>query len=156
MLSSTALKGPQSAPVTLMIPKTAAMSKIQKLSDSAKTTSDPAIMMLPMNKIRLLPSLSATSVSKSDSITSPSNVNVMNTPMRESGKSSEAKNKARIRLGMPAVNMRKERSVMMMYASRPMELSDVIPRKSATRDKMGRGITLRVQGQLKRVLRCLP
>jgi hypothetical protein len=123
-----------------MIPKTAAMSRIQKLSDKAKTTPDPAIMILPMNRILLLPSLSATSVSKSESSTSPISVNVINTPMRESGNLSEAKNKARIRLGIPAVNMRKERNVMMMYASRPTELSDVKPRKSDTRDKMVRDI----------------
>jgi hypothetical protein len=36
--------------------------------------------------------------------------------------------------------MRNERSVMMMYASRPMELSEVIPSQSATRDKTGRGM----------------
>jgi hypothetical protein len=79
-------------------------------------------------------------VNKSDNITSPSNVNVMKTPIRESGNFSEAKNKARIRLGIPDVNMRNERSVMMMYASRPMELSDVIPSQSASRDKIGLGM----------------
>jgi hypothetical protein len=99
-------------------------------------------MMLPMNKILLLPSLSATCVSISDSITSPSSVKVIKTPIRESGNLSDAKNKARIRLGIPDVNIRKERSIMTMYASRPMELSEVIPRKSATRDKIVRGITV--------------
>jgi hypothetical protein len=64
----------------------------------------------------------------------------MKIPIRESGNLSEAKNKARIKLGMPAVNMRKERNVMMMYASRPIELSDVIPRKSAARDTIVRGM----------------
>lgn len=36
---------------------------------------------------------------------------------------------------MPAVNMRSERNVMIMYASRPTEFSDVMPRKSDIRDK---------------------
>jgi hypothetical protein len=123
-----------------MMPKTAATSRIQKLSDKAKTTPDPAIMMLPINKILLLPSLSAKSVSMSDSSTSPRRVSVMNTPMRESGNLSEAKNSARIRLGMPAVNMRRERRMMMMYASLPTEFSEVIPRKSETRDNAVRGM----------------
>jgi hypothetical protein len=136
MLSSTALNGPQSAPVTLIIPNTAAISRIQKLSDNAKTTPDPAIITLPMNRILLLPSLSATRVSSSDSITSPNNVKVINTPILESGNFKLEKNSARIRLGIPAVNMRNERSVMIMYASRPIELSDVMPKKFATRDKM--------------------
>jgi hypothetical protein len=38
----------------------------------------------------------------------------MNTPILESGNLSEEKNKARTRLGMPAVNIRKERSVIMI------------------------------------------
>jgi hypothetical protein len=36
--------------------------------------------------------------------------------------------------------MRRERSMMMMYASRPIEFKEVIPRKSATRDKTVRGM----------------
>jgi hypothetical protein len=59
----------------------------------------------------------------------------MNTPILESGNSSEEKKRARIRLGIPAVNMRSERSVMMMYASLPVALSDVTPRNPEIRDK---------------------
>ena len=57
--------------------------------------------------------------------------------MRESGNLSEAKNNARINDGMPDVNMRKERSVMMMYASRPVARNDVTPRKSGILDRIG-------------------
>ena len=72
-------------------------------------------------------------------MTSPSSVSVMKTPIRESGNLSEEKKSARMRLGMPAVNMRSERSVMIMYASLPVALSDVIPRKLAMRVKMEGG-----------------
>jgi hypothetical protein len=60
----------------------------------------------------------------------------MNTPILESGNLSEEKNRARIKDGMPAVNIRKERSVMIMYASLPVALSDVTPRKPEIRDKV--------------------
>jgi hypothetical protein len=36
--------------------------------------------------------------------------------------------------------MRRERSMMMMYASLPTEFSEVIPRKSETRDNAVRGM----------------
>jgi hypothetical protein len=59
----------------------------------------------------------------------------MNIPILESGNSSEEKKRARMRLGMPAVNMRRERRVMIMYASLPVALSDVTPRNPEIRDK---------------------
>lgn len=86
-------------------------------------------------------------------MTSPSSVRVMNTPMRESWNLSAAKNRARIKLGMPAVNMRNERSVMMIYASRPTEFKDVMPRKSDTRDKAVGGIVA-TQGRMWKLRGC--
>ena len=135
MLSSTALKGPQSAPVTEMMPNTAATRRTKKFSDRANATPEQAIITLPMNKILLLPSLSATRVSSNDSRTSPNKVNVMKTPILESGNLSEEKKRARISDGMPAVNILNDRSVIIMYASRPVALSDVNPRKPAIRVK---------------------
>jgi hypothetical protein len=61
----------------------------------------------------------------------------MNTPILESGNLSDEKKRARTSEGMPAVNMRRDRSVMMIYASLPVAFSDVIPRKPETRDKAG-------------------
>ena len=58
----------------------------------------------------------------------------MKTPILESGNLSEEKKRARISDGMPAVNILNDRSVMMMYASRPVALSDVMPRNPAIRD----------------------
>jgi hypothetical protein len=87
-----------------------------------------------MNNILLLPNLSATRVSSNDSKTSPSKVNVMKIPILESGNLSEEKKRARISEGMPAVNIRNDRRVMMMYASRPVALSEVKPRNPAIRD----------------------
>lgn len=69
-------------------------------------------------------------------MTSPSSVKVMKIPIRESGNLSEEKKSARIRLGIPAVNMRRERRMMMIYASLPVAWSDFTPRKSEMRDKM--------------------
>jgi hypothetical protein len=68
----------------------------------------------------------------------------MNTPILESGNLSEAKNRARINDGIPDVNMRRERKVMMMYASRPVARSDVIPRKPAILDNIGIAIAWRL------------
>lgn len=68
--------------------------------------------------------------------------------MRESGNLRDAKKSARIRLGIPAVNMRRERRVMMMYASLPTELREVIPRKSAMRVVIGLGDILWVSRNL--------
>lgn len=56
--------------------------------------------------------------------------------MRESGNLREAKNNARINDGIPDVNMRKERRVMMIYASRPVARNDVMPRKPAMLDRI--------------------
>jgi hypothetical protein len=64
----------------------------------------------------------------------------MNTPIRESGNSSEAKNNARINDGIPEVNMRKDRKVMIMYASRPVARREVIPRKPAMPDRIDMAI----------------
>jgi hypothetical protein len=60
----------------------------------------------------------------------------MNTPILESGNFSEEKKRASVRLGMPAENVRRERSVIIMYASLPVALSDVTPRKPEIRDKV--------------------
>jgi hypothetical protein len=59
----------------------------------------------------------------------------MKTPILESGNLSEEKKRARISDGMPAVNILNDRSVIIMYASRPVALSDVNPRKPAIRVK---------------------
>ena len=84
---------------------TAATKRMKKFSESANATPEQAIITLPINKILLLPSLSATRVSNNESRTSPSNVNVMKTPILESGNLSEEKKRARISDGMPAVNI---------------------------------------------------
>jgi hypothetical protein len=59
----------------------------------------------------------------------------MNTPILESGNLSDEKKRAKISDGMPAVNMRRDRSVIMIYASLPVAFSDVMPRKPEIRDK---------------------
>jgi hypothetical protein len=59
----------------------------------------------------------------------------MKTPILESGNLSEEKKRARISEGIPAVNILNDRSVMIMYASRPVALSDVNPRKPAICEK---------------------
>lgn len=60
--------------------------------------------------------------------------------MRESGNESDEKKRARIRDGMPAENMRKQRREMTMYALRPVARREGRPRKVANRERIAGAI----------------
>ena len=65
----------------------------------------------------------------------------MKRPIRDAGKSRDEKNSARINDGIPALNMRKERSVIIMYASRPVACRLETPKKYDSRERrVGGGI----------------
>jgi hypothetical protein len=69
----------------------------------------------------------------------------MKRPMRDAGKSRDEKNKARINDGIPALNMRKERSVIIMYASRPVACRLETPRKDDSRERRVGGDILKIK-----------
>lgn len=60
----------------------------------------------------------------------------MKAPIRESGKPREEKKSARMRDGMPALNMRSERREIIRYASRPVAWREERPRNWETRWSM--------------------
>jgi hypothetical protein len=69
----------------------------------------------------------------------------MKRPILLAGKLSEEKKRARMREGIPALNMRRERRVMIMYASRPVACRLETPRKLDSREKKVGGGILKIK-----------